>query len=403
MKLRNQLLALCCLLVFAAFGFLYVRNWVAPKTFGIILFVSDGMVARQITAARLYEGGADHRLTLESFPNLALLRNPARDFAVPDAAAAATALATGTRVGHRQLAVDAAGKPIASLLELARQQGRAVGLITMDSPLAPTPAAFYAHLPDARDSAQVLQQFLDRGNLDVLMCGGAGEFLPAAKGGHRKDGRDILSELQTKGWEMVRTKAELENSASYQSGPFAGFFSDGALAFSNQFESGSQQPSLADMVRRSIEFLQTHGKGYVLVVDASLATVAAERNEGERLISETLALDHAIATAMKYAGDKSLILSVGKHAVGGFSLNGYPFVQDHGVGLLGVNAAGQPAITWATGPNGPSGKTEPSAFQTPSALNTAEDVMAVGQGAGSERLRGFLDNTEIFKILKDAL
>src|SRR5580658_9249245 len=105
MKLRNYLLALFCLLVFAAFGFLYVRTWVVPKTFGIILFVSDGMLAQHLTAARLYEGGADYRLTLESFPNLALVRNPARDFAVPDTAAAATALATGIRAGHRQLAV----------------------------------------------------------------------------------------------------------------------------------------------------------------------------------------------------------------------------------------------------------------------------------------------------------
>ena len=91
MKLRNQLLAIFCLLVFAAFGFLYVRTWVAPKTFGIILFVSDGMVARELAAARLYEGGADYRLAIEDFPHLALLRNAARDFAAPDAAAAATA------------------------------------------------------------------------------------------------------------------------------------------------------------------------------------------------------------------------------------------------------------------------------------------------------------------------
>ncbi len=403
MKLRNQLLALCCLLVFAAFGFLYVRTWVVPKTFGIILFVSDGMVTRHITAARLYEGGADHRLALESFPNLALLRNPARDFAVPDAAAAATALATGVRVGHRQLAVDPDGKPLATILELARQQGRAVGLITMGSPLAPTPAAFYAHTPDARDGARVLPQFLEQGKFDVVLGGGAGEFLSAAKGGHRKDDRDVLAEMQAKGWELVRSKAELENAASYRTGPLAGFFSDGQLAFSNQIESGSQQPSLADMVRRAIEFLQVHGKGYVLVVDAGLATTAAESNQGERVIAETLALDHAIATAAKYAGEKSLILAVGKHATGGLSLNGYPFVQDHGVGLLGLNAAGQPAITWATGPNGPGSKTEPSAFQTPSALNTAEDVMAIGRGLGSEKIRGFLDSTEIFSILKSAL
>jgi len=419
MKLRNQLLALCCLLVFAAFGFLYVRTWVAPKTFGIILFVGDGMVARHLTAARLYEGGVEHRLALESFPNLALLRNPARDFAVPDGAAAATALATGVKVGHRILSVDPSGKPLATILELARAQGRAVGLVSNGSLVAPAPAAFYAHTGDARDSEQIVQQFIGRAQLDVVLGGGAGDFLPVTQGGRRKDGRDLLAELQGKGWELVRTKAELENAAPYRTGPIAGFFANDHLAFSNQIESGSQQPSLADMVRRAIEFLQVSGKGYVLVVDASLATTAAEQNEGERLIAETAALDHAIATAAKYAGEKSLILAVGKHATGGLSLNGYPLAQDHGVALLGVNASGQPALTWATGPNGPTplsptepssavqylpgAKAEPAASQTPSAMNTAEDVIGIGRGAGSEKLRGFLENTEIFGILKDAL
>ena len=421
MKLRNQLLALFCLLIFAAFGFLYVRNWVAPKTFGIILFVSDGMVVRHLAAARLYEGGAEHRLALESFPHLALLRNAARDFAVPDAAAAATALATGVKVGHRNLALDPTGRPLASILERAREQGRAVGLVTNGLLTAPTPAAFYAHARDARDREQVLKQLVAGDRFDVILGGGAGDFLPEAKGGRRKDGRDVFAELQGRGWELVRTKAELENAAAYRTGVIAGFFSNDQLAFSNQIESGSQQPSLADMVRRAIEFLQVQRKGYVLVVDAALATTAAEQNEGERVIAETLALDHAISTAVKYAGDKSLILAVGKLATGGLSLNGYPFVQDHGVALLGVNASGQPAITWATGPNGPplvtssgmpaaatpalppGARTEPAAFQSPSALNTAEDVIAVGRGTGSEKLSGFLENTDIFGILKEAL
>jgi alkaline phosphatase len=209
--------------------------------------------------------------------------------------------------------------------------------------------------------------------------------------------------LQGKGWELVRSKVELDHTSTYRTAPLAGFFAGDQLAFSNQIESGSQQPSLADMVGRAIEILEVHGKGYLLVVDAGLVTTAAERNEGEHVITETLALDHAITAAKSYAGDKSLILAVGKYATGGFSLNGYPLVPDHGVALLGVNASGQPAITWATGPNGPGAKTEPAAFQTPSALNTAEDVMAIGRGAGAERLHGFLDNTAIFRIVKDAL
>jgi alkaline phosphatase len=403
MKLRNQLLALFCMLVFAAFGFLYVRTWVVQKPFGIILFISDGLVAEHLAAARLYQGGAEQRLAIESFPNLALVRNAARDFAVPDDAAVGTALATGVKVGHRNISMDAGGKPLMTILDLARGRGRAVGLVSTGNLASAVPAAFYAHSTDSRDRQGIAAQLGGSGKLDVVLAGGAGDFTPEAREGRRQDGRDLIAELQGAGWEIVRSKAELANAAAYRTAGIAGFFSGDQLAFSNQIESGSQQPSLSDMVRRAIQFLQVHGQGYVLVVDASLATTAAERNEGERVITETLALDHAIKTAMDYAGDKSLIVAVGKHATGGMSLNGYPLVQDHGVALLGVNASGEPAITWATGPNGPASKTEPAAFQTPSALNTAEDVVAIGRGDGSAAIRAFIDETAIFGILKDAL
>jgi alkaline phosphatase len=421
MKLRNQLLALCCLLVFAGFGFLYVTNWVVQKPFGIILFISDGMVARHLTAARLYEGGADHRLALESLlPQIALLNNSAHDFAVPDAAAAATALATGVKGNHRALAVGPGGERLRTILELARAEGRGAGIVTTGSLASPGVAAFYAHAADARDTASIATQFFTGPSLDIALGGGASDFLPKAKGGARTDDRDLLSELKAAGRELVRTKAALEDASAYRSTGLLGVFSNGTMAFSHQIESGSEQPSLADMVRRAVECLQTNRKGYVLIVDATLVTSAAERNDGEHVITETLALDRAIATAVRYAGERSLIVAVGRHAVGGMSLNGYPLRQDHGVALLGTNASGQPAITWATGPNGPTPNTpapldpsappkssgarsEPAAFQTPSALNTAEDVLAIGAGPGSEKLHGFLDNTAIFTLLKEAL
>jgi len=407
MKLRNLLLALFCLLVFAGFGFLYVTNWVVQRPFGIILFVSDGMVARHLTAARLYEGGADHRLAIESLPRIALLKNSARDFAVPDGAAAATALATGEKVNHHVLAVGPKGEPLPTILDLARAANRGVGLITNGSLAAPGAAAYYAHRADARNATATAADFLTAPMLDVVLGGGAADFLPPAQGGLRADGRDLLAQLQLTGRELVRTKAALEDTSSYRSRGLVGVFSMGPMAFSSQIESGSEQPSLSDMVRRAIECLQTNRKGYVLIVDAALITGAAERNEGEQVITETLALDRAIATAQRYAGERSLILAVGRHAIGGLTLNGYPQRQDHGVALLGANASGQPAITWATGPKGPpsaaGAASEPAAYQTPSALNTAEDVLAVGTGPGSERVQGFLDNTDIFRILKDAL
>ena len=409
MKLRNQLLALACVLAFIGFGFVFFHKWVVQKPFGIIVFVGDGLTTGSITAARLYEGGADHRLTLEKFPNMAILSNYANDFAVPDSAAAASAIATGQKVNNRSIATDTNGKPIASILELAREHGRSTGLITTGNLTDAASAAFYTHATNFTDIQNFATQLTDNGNINVVLGGGASAFTPESKGGLRKDGRDLLLEMRQKGQEVVRSKAELENLPSFLSSNLIGIFSGANLSYSNKIENGSQQPSLSDMVRRAIEILQFNTSGYVLVVDAELSGRAAEQNDGEHAISEIIDLDHAIATAQKYAGEKSLIIAVGKHATGGMSLNGYPLRQDHGVALLGTNSFGYPSITWSTGPNGPNtnlpdtNKNEPASFYAPTAISSAGDVVAVGIGQGSQSLKGFLDNTFVFTLVKDSL
>src|SRR3954463_8040206 len=92
MKWRNQLLALFCLLAFAGLGVLYFQHWVVQKPFGIVLFIGEGLTPHRLAATRVYVGGADARLALDSMPHLALLANYSKDFAAPDQAAAATAL-----------------------------------------------------------------------------------------------------------------------------------------------------------------------------------------------------------------------------------------------------------------------------------------------------------------------
>jgi alkaline phosphatase len=105
-------------------------------------------------------------------------------------------------------------------------------------------------------------------------------------------------------------------------------------------------------------------------------------------------------------------------------LNGFPFLKDSGIALLGLNSAGQPWITWATGPNGASSygaakipgkldtnhteqpaaqRLEPATLYAKSALGTVDDVVAFGSGPGTEALRGTVDSTTVFKILRDEL
>jgi alkaline phosphatase len=421
---RNQLLALFCLLAFAGLGVLYFQHWVARKPFGIILFIGEGLAPGRLTATRAYAGGADAHLNIDSMNHLALVTNYSKDFAVPDQAAAATAIATGAKVNNRTIAITGDKKPIKNLIELARERGRATGLVTDVKLTDPTSAAFYAHPADPNDVDSIAAEFVDGGKIDIAMGGGAAQFLPETKGGERQDGRDLLLELRRNGFDIVRTRAELEAIPAWRRPKLLGAFSSTELAFTNQLKARSEQPSLSDMVRRAIELLQYNPGGYLLVVDAGLMRKAAQENNAERTLGETVELDRAVTIARRYAGQKSTIIVCGDAAIGGLNLNGFLFRKESGIALFGLNSAGQPWITWATGPNGTRSygaakipgnangnqseqpeveQREPAAVYTKSALATVEDVIAFGSGPGTDALGGIIDNTVIFEIIRDHL
>ena len=420
MRWRNQILALLCLVIFFALGVLYFRHWVVQKPFGIVLFIGEGLTPDRVAATRAYANGANSRLALETLPATALLANFSEDFAVADESAAATTLATGRKVAN-QNAGSSATAALTTIIDLAQQKGRTIGVVTNTRLTNPTMAAFCA--PGEKRADDIARQFVEGKKVDIALGGGGAEFLPDAKGGQRSDGRDLVLESRRDGFEIVRTKAELENVPRWRRPRLLGLFSSGEMASAKQVATGSEQPSLADMTRRAIELLQWNPGGYLLIVDAGLMGTAARGNHGEQTLAETLEFDRAIAAAKNYTGANSTILVAGNLGIGGLTLNGSPFLRDSGMAVLGVNSAGEPALTWATGPNGPrrgsdgdatgaadSAKSgllangmEPAAAFAPAARSTVTDVLAVGRGPGSERLRGFLDNTVIFEIMRDQL
>src|SRR6266581_1954393 len=285
MKWRNQLLALFCLFAFAALGVFYFRNWVVQKPFGIVLFIGEGLTPSRVTVTRLYLGGADTGLAIGSMPFMALLSNQSRDFAVPDQAAAATALATGTKANNRSIGMDASGKALRNIIELAKEKGRVTGLVTNTKLTDATMAGFYAHTGNQEDSGEIARQLIEDKKFDVALGGGATAFLTEGKGGSRRDGRDLLLELRRDGFDVVRSKAELEAIPGWRRPKVFGVFSNAEMAFANEIASGSEQPTLPDMVRRGIELLQFNPGGYLLVVDAGLMRIAAQINDGERTLS----------------------------------------------------------------------------------------------------------------------
>jgi alkaline phosphatase len=425
MKWRNQLLALFCLLAFAGFGVFYFQHWVVQKPFGIILFVADGLTPSRIAATRVFVAGADVPLTLDGMPHAALVTNYSNDFAAPDAAAASTTLATGVKPNNKSIgSADSHGTALPTLLELARRSGRATGLVTDGRLTNPTAAAFYAHGSELTPQSEIARELADGATIDLVLGGGAEDFLPDAKNGNRKDGRDLLSEVRRKGYDVARTKAELEAIPGWRRPKLFGIFARSELAYADQIETRREQPSLSDMVRRAIELLQYNRAGYLLVVNARLMRSAAEQNDAEHTLAETAELDRAVAVALRYAGEKSTVVVAGNVGLGGLHLNGSPFRADRGIAVLGLNSTGDPWFSWASGPNGaksygsaklaaqqstaapsppPEPPQEPAAFYAPSALETVEDVVVYGSGQGASAFHGTLSNTAIFKIVRNLL
>ena len=402
MKWRNQILALICLLAFAALGVLYFQNWVVQKPFGIILFVGEGLTAQRTAATRVYIGGADNPLAMDGLEFSARLRNHSADFAVPDSAAAASALATGIRVKNGTIAIAESGAPLQTILEIAHQEGRATGIVTDGALTNPTVAAFYAHANTAKPPQQFATAIIDQSVVDIALGGGAADFDKAK-----------VDQARVR---VIRNLPELEQISGWQQPRLLGLFAANDLPFTDEVAARTDQPSLADMVRRAIELLQVNRHGYVLVVNAHLMASAAWQNLGERTLRETAELDRAVQISREYAGRNSAIIVCGDAAIGGMNVNGYPFRYDTGVAILGLNSTGQPWVTWATGPNG--GKIganaesssvrdlsalEPAAVQAASALNSLEDPIANASGLRMEKLRGTINNTQIFEIIRDAL
>src|SRR5262249_36796108 len=191
----------------------------------------------------------------------------------------------------------AEGNRLKGFVELARKQGGATGLVTDTKLTDPTSAAFYTHTTEPNDTEKIAADFVDRGDIDIAMGGGAAQFIPATKGGERQDTRDLLLELRGNGFDIVRTRTDLEAVPAWRRSKLFGLFSNDDLAFTNQVEQRGQQPSLSDMVRRAIQLLQYNAGGYLLIVDAGLMRKAAEENNGERTLSQTLELDRAVGIA----------------------------------------------------------------------------------------------------------
>lgn len=406
-KARNKIIFLACLLAFAALGAALYRQWSNRKPFAIIVFVSDGLTPSNLSAARLFAGGSEFRFGMETMSHMALAAARAKDYAVADSAAAAASIATGQEVNRGSLALSSGGQPLETILQAARREGRATGLVS-DTPLTDAAAAaFFARANDAGDPQTIALQLLEDGMPDVMLGGGGAMLTPREQGGARRDGRNLLLELRQRGYDIARTKSELESTPGWRAPQLFGVFAENDLSFAEDQARTPSQPRLADLVQRAIELLQFNRKGYLLVVNAGLAGRAAGQNRAETLFRQILELDKAVQVARAYAGENTLLIVAGLGNRGGLRLNAFSFAADRGIAILGPGLSGVPAANWSTGPAaGTDAASTPEKPLLPNAAQAepaVEDVLVLTSNPEPKKWPGFLNLSAIHAFINEAL
>jgi alkaline phosphatase len=263
-----------------------------------------------------------------------------------DSAPAGTAMATGHRTTDKFISVGPieatalstyqlpegvdwdwfSYRPLATVVEGAKHQGKATGLISTSRVTHATPASYSAHV-EARSLENDIAEQQVYQNLDVVFGGGWDRLLPAPEGS-RTDGENLMEVLQARGYQWVQTKGQMN---ALTSGKVWGLFAKSAMmpdidrqyqCTQNLDQQACNEPSLAEMTAKAIELLSQNEEGFILMVEGSQIDWAGHANDPAYMLHDFLAFDDAVRVALDFAkqNGETMLLAAPDHNTGGLAL-----------------------------------------------------------------------------------
>jgi len=460
-----------------------------PKN--ILFFLGDGMGMATLTAARIYQVGEDGELTLDTLPETAFVKTYSNNAQVTDSAPSMAAYMTGVKMNNEVISMTAEtsafntttgvdylsgtdstcatdgsnGKAVTTLLELAKAAGLGTGAVTTTRVTHATPAVTYSHVCHRDGENAIAAQVVPGGTgtgpaayntalgdgLDVLMGGGLRFFKPTTVSfkdnstgttvkGKRTDGRDLVAELQAKGYTFVSNKTEFDAASAASTGKLLGLFTDSHMSYDLDRDA-TVEPSLAEMTTKAIDVLAKNPKGFFLMVEGGRIDHALHETTAKKALQDTVAFDTAIKTAIdkmqaKDPGLKNTLIVVTADHDHTLVLNGYAARKGKTTatepGVLGLvktfvdgvtaslDSGGLPysIIGFGNGENRPATRSaltdaqvSDKAYHQEAAIPVAAgsethggtDVFLGAMGKGAENFTGVIVNTEVFGLVRKAI
>lgn len=324
----------------------------------VILMIGDGMGLGHVALARFAAVGPDGRLTIERMPVTGLVCTQSANELITDSGAAATAMATGVKTNNRSISVRPDGDPLPTILELARKQGLATGLVVTSTVTHATPACFAARELRRADEDKIAADMAGSGT-DVILGGGLKFWVGRGDSlSRRADDRDLVREMQAKGYTFVHTREGME---AVDEGRLLGLFEYGPMT------TRAPEPTLSEMTDKALELLPGLSERFFMMVEGSQIDWAAHDNDPNGIVYQLLNFDLAVREAIHFAQQDghTLVLVTADHETGGVTIVGG---EHDGSGLDAEFSTGH---------------------------HTATPVVIFAYGPGSDRFTGVMDNTEI--------
>ncbi len=306
----------------------------------IIFMVSDGMSHGTLAMAdqyrRLVENRPSNWMKLYDRPGThrGLMDMASANNLVTDSSAASSSWGCGQRIPNGRMNVNANGKWLEPILPIAHRHGLRTGVVTTATVTHATPAGFVANGESRGAQEDFAVQYLERG-IDVILGGGMRFFNPS----QRRDGRDLYEEYAAKGYAYTGIRDELLALPPEQE-RILGLFTPWNLPYEIDRQNDSNQltrvPSLAEMTDAALHHLSLGDNGFIVQIEGARIDHAAHRNDLSGLIFDQLAFDDAIEVALRFA-DKhpdTLIIVTSDHGNANPGLNTGPDQGEQQLGRL---------------------------------------------------------------------
>ncbi|PHR82466.1 MAG: alkaline phosphatase [Colwellia sp.] len=292
----------------------------APKN--IIMVIGDGMGPAYTTAYRYFSDNPETEAIEETvfdrhLTGFSSTYPAAVSGIVTDSAASATALATGIKSYNGAIGVDVNKNSVQSVLEWAKLQGKATGVVVTSQINHATPASYLTHNENRKNYNAIADSYIDNGIKADLYFGGGWQYFI-------REDRNIVNEFKQAGFHYINNYQDLTNLPNNK--PVLGLFADVGLPWALD---DTNKYRLSAMTKAAVHHFIDYqnnssekAQGFFMLIEASQIDWAGHVND----ISGAMAEMDDLAKTLEYLehfveqNPDTLVIVTADHSTGGLTI-----------------------------------------------------------------------------------